>query len=344
MVKQDLLTQSKGIPVFRYALLSLLLIFLFSSQGYGQLQVTCNDNVQVSLNQNCQALIYPSMVLEGEGPTADLTHRVKVSGITPTNPYTHPIVTAPGLYSVTVTNSGGNSCWGTIKVEDKLPPVVTCLCPEGNDDPACEILCTDEAAFLAGTFTAYPRSTAVDACTAVTTLFDDQVTVLGPNGCDGKVVRRRWIFTDAYGNKNESCISEYRINPADIDDVEMDAPYNAPQLTCGADVSMAGIFAFYKAKLYAEYLPSYLALVPGTYSSVSRAQQAAEKAAIAEANRYAYPTINGTPINGHVCNLLAAKSDTEVNVCNPSCSNSKKVIRLWTILDWCGSETRTLTQ
>lgn len=344
MVKQDLLTQSRGIPVYRYALLSLLFIFINNFTSFGQLQVTCNDNVQVSLNQNCEALIYPSMVLEGEGPTADLTHRVRVSGIPTTTPYSHPVVTAPGIYSVTITNNGGNSCWGTLKVEDKLPPVVTCVCPVGNTEPRCELLCTDEAAFLAGTFTNYPRPTAVDACTAVTTRFSDVVTSYGQNGCDGKVIRRTWIFTDAYGNKNESCVSEYRINPADIDDVLLDAPYNAPQLTCGSDVSMLGIFNFYKAKLYAQYLPTFLAQVPGVYATVALAQQAAEKAAIAEAYKYAYPTINGVPIDGHVCNLLAAKADTEVNVCNPTCSNSKKVIRLWTILDWCNSGTRTLTQ
>lgn len=344
MVKQDLLTPKRVIPVFSNILLSLLLIFLFTSNGFGQLQISCNDNVQVSLNQNCEAIIYPSMVLEGEGLTADLTHRVKVSGIATTTPYSHPVVTTPGNYSVTITNSTGNSCWGTLKVEDKLGPVVICLCPTGNVDPACEILCTDEAAFLAGTFTNYPKSTAVDACTAVTTRYSDVVTVNGLNGCNGKIVRRTWVFTDAYGNENKSCVSEYRINPADIDDVSLGAPYSTPQMSCGADVSMAGIFTFYKAKLYAQYLPSYVALVPGTYATIAIAQKAAENAAIAEAYRYAYPTINGKPIDGHVCNLLAAKSDTEVNVCNPSCSNSKKVIRLWTILDWCSSSTRTITQ
>lgn len=344
MVKQDLLTQSRGIPVFRYSLLSLLFISFFSIQSFGQLQVSCNDNVQVSLDQNCRALVYPSMVLEGEGPTADLTHTVRVSGIAPTTPYTHPIVTAPGIYTVTVTNPGGNSCWGTLKVEDKLPPVVTCDCPVGNTDPRCVLLCTDEAGFLAGTYTNYPRPTAVDACTAVTTAYTDVVQSYGQNGCDGKVIRRSWIFTDAYGNKNESCVSEYRINPADINNVLLVAPYNAPQLTCGSDVSMIGIFNFYKAKLYAEYLPTYLSQVPAVYATVALAQQAAQNYATSEAYKYAYPTINGVPIDGHVCNLLAAKADTEVDVCHPSCSNSKKVIRLWTILDWCNSGTRTITQ
>ena len=151
MVKQDLLTQSKGIPVLRSALLSLLLIFVFSSQSLGQNQIACNDLVQVSLDDECEAVIRPDMVMEGGPQGANQTHRVRVSGVTPTVPYTHPVVTNPGLYTVTITNPSGNFCWGQIRVEDKLPPQVDCLCPVGNEDPACTLRCTDEAAFLANT-------------------------------------------------------------------------------------------------------------------------------------------------------------------------------------------------
>ncbi len=345
MVKQDLLTQSKGIPVFRNSLLSLLFIFLLTSNGFGQSQIVCNDNVQVSLDGDCQAVIRPDMILEGPILQYAPPFRIRISGAGIINNNTNaPIVTNPGNYTVTVTNSTGNSCWGNMKVEDKLGPVVDCECPEGNDDPDCELLCTDEAGFFAGTYTDYPKPIAEDACTTVTTQFSDEIIVHGVNGCGGKTILRTWIFTDAYGNKNETCVSEYRILPADLADVELAAPYNAPQLTCAADVSMTGVYNFYKAKLYAEYLPSYLALVPGTYSTVKKAEAAAEAAASAEAYRYAYPTINGKPINGNVCNLLAAKSDTEIPVCNAACSNSKKVIRLWTVLDWCSSGTRTFTQ
>lgn len=345
MVKQDLLTQSKGIPVLRNSLLSLLLIFLFSSFGHGQTQIVCNDQVQVSLDGDCQAVIRPDMILEGPLLQYAPPFRIKISGSGILNNNTNaPIVTSPGNYTVTVTNSTGNSCWGNMKVEDKLGPVVDCACPRGNTDPLCELLCTDEAGFFAGTYTDYPKPEAEDACTSVTTTFHDEVVVHGVNGCGGKTIYRTWVYTDAFGNKNESCVSEYRILPADLDDVDLSTPYNTPQLTCGADVSMTGVFNFYKAKLYAQYLPSYLALVPGTYSTAAKAEQAANAAATAEAYRYAYPTINGKPINGNVCNLLAAKADTEIPVCNASCSNSKKVIRLWTVLDWCSSGTRTFTQ
>lgn len=345
MVKKDLLIQSKGIPVFGKSLLSLLLLFLLHYNSFGQAQIVCNDNVQASLDGDCEAVIRPDMILEGNQALYAPPFRIRISGQGIRNNNTNaPIVTAVGNYTVTVTNSQGNSCWGTLKVEDKLAPeVAECACPEGNDDPDCEFLCTDEAAFFAGTFT-YPRPDVADACTAVTTTFSDHIEVLGQNGCLGKRVIRKWIFTDAYGNKNDECTSEYRFLPANIADVQLPAPYNAPQLTCKSDVSMTGIFNFYRDKLYREYRPSFVSLVPGTYATVAIAEAAALRAAIAEANRYAYPTINGVPINGTVCNIMAAKADTEIIACDPACSNSKKVIRLWTILDWCSSSTRTLTQ
>ena len=344
MVNQDLLIRLGRIPVLNQLLLSLLFLLTFSFSGFSQSQIVCNDNVQVSLDGECQALIRPDMILEGPMHLYAPPFKITISGngIIDNNT-NHPVITSPGNYNVTVTNSQGNYCWGTLKVEDKLPPVVTCDCPVGNTDTLCQFSCVDEDAFRAGTLV-FPKATAVDNCSAVTTKFTDRVVINGQNGCEGTTIFRTWIFTDAYGNKSESCVSEYRFLPADLNDVTMNAPYNTAHLTCKADVSENGIFEFYKIKLYEEYLPSYLAQVPGTYATVAAARLAAQLAANKEAIKYAYPTIHGVPIIGKVCNMLAAKSDTEIKVCDPACSNSKKVIRVWTILDWCTSTTKTITQ
>lgn len=345
MVKKDLLIRSKEIPVLRLSLLSLLFTLLFYTNGTSQIrQIVCNDHVNISVDDNCEAHLRPDMILEG--PTGQyappFTITVGTTNVINNNT-NHPIVTKPGHYNVTVTNSQGNFCWGTITVEDKLPPVVDCDCPVGNTDPRCEILCTDEDAFIAGTFTNYPQPTAADACTSITSYYNDEVVVHGHNGCNGKTIFRTWTFTDAYGN-SASCTSEFRVLPGDLNDVTLDAPYNSPHLTCGSDVSMEGIFEFYKAKLFDIYKANYRALVPGTYPTIAAADAAALNDAISEAYKYAYPVIHGKPITGKVCNILAAKSDTDLPVCNPACSNSKKVIRVWTILDWCNSTTRTFTQ
>lgn len=345
MVKQDLLIQSKGIPVFRYSLLSLLLFFIFSHNAIGQGQIACNDNVQVSLDNDCEAVIRPSMVLEGEGPLVDLLAsnvRVRVSGIAPTVPYTHPIVTTPGNYTVTVTNPGGNSCWGKIKVEDKLPPIVDCACPTGNTDPACQFLCTDEAAFLDGSLN-FPRPDVTENCVGgyTTTTFDEVI----PSTCGPKIIQRTWIFTDVSGNKSIPCVSEYRFTPLGIGLVT--PPTNNVSLTCGADVSMQGIFNFINAKKFLEYQALFRTQVgpaPLPYRTIAAADAAAARDARFDATLAAYPTINGVPIIGQLCNIMAAKSDTELAACVPACTNSKKVIRVWTILDWCNGGTRTITQ
>lgn len=338
MVKKDLLTQRKGSPVFSFILLSLFL-FLFSENSYGQ-SMACNDQVNISLNENCQVRVLPDMVLEGPLVAQGGPFQLRVSGIAPTVPYTHPLITKPGFYSVTVTNSAGNSCWGNLLVEDKLPPVVTCRCPEGNQDENCTFLCTDEAAFFAGTLN-YPKPTAVDACSGTTVVTGDEIINLD---CGVKIVRRTWIFTDAYGNTAAPCVSEYRFRKASIYE-DLTAPYPSVQLTCGADVSMQGIFNFIKAKRFAELQTLYRSQVPGTYPNNAAADAAADRDATAEATQSAWPTVNGVPITAHVCNIMAAKSDTEVAACAPvSCHKSKKVIRVWTIIDWCTGATRTLTQ
>lgn len=345
MVKKDLLIQCKGIPVFRNSLLSLLFFFVLSLNGFSQAHIVCNDNVQISLDGNCEAIVTPEAILEGILADYDPPFTIKIGAPGVINNETdHPIITLVGHYVVTVTNSTGNYCWSTITVEDKLGPNVECDCPEGNTDPNCEFTCADEADFFAGLLS-YPKPVAVDACTGtnITTSTSDQLIIHGDNGCDGKTLIRTWVFKDAYGNSS-TCKTEYRFTPADVNDITLDAPYNSPVLDCGSDASPEGIFEFYNNKLYNEYLASYLTQVPGTYANANLARLAAQADAKEEAYKYAYPIIYGKPIIGQVCKLLSTKSDVVFPVCESTCSNSFKVSRTWTIIDWCTNEEREFKQ
>jgi hypothetical protein len=338
MVKQDLLIMSKFSPALKNVLSSVLFV-LISLASFGQItQVACDDNVQVSLDGDCRAVISPEMIVEGNLALQAPPFRVRVSGIPPTNPYADPIVSSPGTYTVTITNSEGNSCWGKIKVEDKLAPQVDCACPDGNTLPACRFRCTDEAAFLAGTLV-FPQPTVDENCGSYTTAFaDERINTT----CGAHKIRRTWIFTDAYGNKSAPCISEYTFEAVALPSVT--PPYNNVQLTCKVDASPAGVFTFIRAKVYADLLAIYQTQIPSIYANLDAAKAAATRNAIIEANRHAYPTVGGTPLSDQLCNLVAAKSDTELTVCNEACSNSKKVIRVWSILDWCNGTNTTMTQ
>ena len=63
------------------------------------------------------------------------------------------------------------------------------------------------------------------------------------------------------------------------------------------------------------------------------------------ARTYAWPTVHGAIIsNDGPCNLAAAKTDAEILACGQTCLDSRKVIRTWTVLDWCSGETVNFVQ
>ncbi len=76
--------------------------------------LTCNSNVVVSADPwSCQAILTPDMILEGAVPVSNLT--VEPSTLSALNMPTQ----------VTVTNTSNNeSCWATVTLQDKTPPVV----------------------------------------------------------------------------------------------------------------------------------------------------------------------------------------------------------------------------
>ncbi len=53
-----------------------------------------------------------------------------------------------------------------------------------------------------------------------------------------------------------------------------------------------------------------------------------------------YPNVNGDDIDLSNCNLGAVISEQEIDIC----AGSKKILREWTVIDWCSGDTRTETQ
>jgi hypothetical protein len=100
--------------------------------GAGPASLVCNDNVQVSLNETCLSEITPDMILEA-ADGCDPSFTVEV-----VNNFGAPLATSPfvgnsevgNTYTVRVVETiSGNFCWGSITVEDKLAPELTCPAP-----------------------------------------------------------------------------------------------------------------------------------------------------------------------------------------------------------------------
>jgi len=168
--------------------------------------LACNDNVQVLLTENCEAFVSADMILEGGPYTCYNNYLVEVQGY------------GSGFGGVTISSSSigqtlnatitepstGNSCWGTISVEDQIPPQVTC----SNYQIPC------------GESTAPDTSTTpeiTDNCGVFSLTFSDSEIV---NGCPGfNAILRHWVVTDSSGNTG-ACDQIISFLPASLDSVQ----------------------------------------------------------------------------------------------------------------------------
>lgn len=89
--------------------------------------ISCNDEVQISLGDDCTAVVTPDQVLEGNLYSCYDDYTVEI-----TDEYGNKygdMITESNIgqtLTVTVYNQAGNSCWGKIVIEDKGPAPLDC--------------------------------------------------------------------------------------------------------------------------------------------------------------------------------------------------------------------------
>lgn len=169
--------------------------------------MACNDLVHVSLGDNCTETIMPDMILEGQIYPNDF-YNVEVKTANGTI-ITNSIMTKSHIgktYQVIVTLDGCDlSCWGNIKIEDKLPPVIT-NCPDVTVD------CGEPTAP-----NNVPRPSAADACTTITLVNSDKEVISQCSDEFVKVITRTWTASDIYGNKS-TCVQTINVTRPTIAD------------------------------------------------------------------------------------------------------------------------------
>ncbi len=164
--------------------------------------LSCNGLLNVSLDENCQATITPSMILtEVELPLSEYTIVITdVNGNVVDNIF-EPIDLGQTFFvSVSLSSVCNNlSCWGEIFIEDKFAPTIVCM----DEDLACNAL---EDAM---------DPVIMDNCGADLILLSEvhENLFCDPN-YTGRVTKT-WQAVDAYGNVSNVCtqvINLERIN------------------------------------------------------------------------------------------------------------------------------------
>lgn len=242
--------------------------------------LSCDNSINVSLNQACEAFITPDMLLEGTYGCDD-DYRVTISHNFDTvpNPVNGNYIGLQLIGKVTHLPSG-NSCWGYLTVEDKLPPVVNCqdFTIECYQDP-----------------NQIPPPIAIDNCDSNPTENLVSEVINNSDPCSGVSIIRTWVAFDEYFNLSDTCKQVITIAPPALPSFPADRLWTCNEYTQYPNVLDATPFTAY---------------LPTTGSGIP------------------------TNITGTYCNHQMEHTDQVIQ----TCGNTFKLIRTWTVLNWCTSE------
>ena len=178
-------------------------------------ELVCNDLTNVSLDASCVYTIDVDGALEGNNYHCYEDYVVSVrnsSGQIVSNTFNASNIGQ--TFTVTVIDTEtGNSCWTTMKIEDKLVPALTC--------PANITIACSQPTTLAVT-----GNVQIQDCSPTATVIDNNVLDNGECGNPRQVITRSFIVTDNRGNQN-SCQQTITV-----------APFNLANVVFPADITI----------------------------------------------------------------------------------------------------------
>lgn len=266
--------------------------------------LACNKLINISLGEECELELAPDLILEGTYNHPFYAVQVMdKNGKSLGNVINGTFVNKK--WDVKVINTcTGNSCWGQIFVEDKLPALIMCR-------PDTLINCFDTADFTKPPF--LPR--AIDNCNpnvAVEVIFNE---VLPYKNCTTDTIAVRTIRYRAV-NATATCERRIYYRKANIIDILIPKNYdgmpgNNLPLSCSYNWE-TGIKNRYPDphETGSPYFPGY--------------------------NEFT----NGININ-NICKIQVTYRD---EMTNGTCLGIKVILRRWIIMDWCTRRSREETQ
>ena len=268
--------------------------------------LACNDSVNLSLADIGPTILSPDLFLEGSYPDLScFSIEVYQNGVGPNlaADITCALLGANLTYRV-VDNCTGNTCWGTLTLEDKSGPVFT-NCTTGP----IVIDCTESVDDVLPPI-------AIDNCAAPTVSLVNEEVVSNDLCGNGIFIERTFFATDANGNDGETCIQTIQVLPSTAglefpEDITFD---------CGSVATFPGLL---------EAAPLNAGIVdadPGT--------NAIEVSAFTSQNFLANSGAGAVINDPSTCNVTNSFEDEVLTIC----TGSFKIIRTFTVIDWCSGD------
>ncbi|MBK8699867.1 MAG: hypothetical protein IPN29_10160 [Saprospiraceae bacterium] len=264
----------------------------------GNIAIACNSNLNIALGPDCTQTVYPNMLATSlQNPTEFYTLEIRDASYhkIPGNVLNGDHIGQVLEYTVGH-KCGTNTCWGNIRVQDKLPPSLQC----SNKTVWCGAY--TQADSLGLPIPAYAKAikTAMasyrvanwDACGPATLSYtDNYLPLLCETGIQGRITRT-WSATDSFGNFS-SCAQVITIKNRSLSQV----------------------------------------VLPPNYDGITKPAFECDSIWPATAEGYPAPDTTGMPDVSGCSNMETTYQDTKISACGAS----YKLIRKWTIINWCGS-------
>lgn len=334
-------------------------------------QLVCHDQIQVSLDENCRATILPQHLLEQFG--FNILYEViardwvtnKIVDIEPNTPFLQVGPEQIGTcLKVTIREiSSGNSCWGKVCIEDKLPPMMDC--PRN-----LTIECYEDSS---------PSSTGTpgvtEHCGGYALTYKD---VVSKGSCAlgyDKIITRYFIAEDASGNK-DTCIQTITIDLGDLNNLTYPLNYDGLVLP-GHTYALSCDSKIDPNKNYQSHYLPFPTCVDGYLldSAVFIGSGVRQPRTLGwncldygpyighpSPKSIYYPANNecwgdnthvlwegtGEPGNSGCSNIAVTFRDIRIDIAKPGCDAGPvgcyKLLRIWTLLDWCTGQVKDTNQ
>jgi hypothetical protein len=271
--------------------------------------LVCNNQVNVSMNGNCDLNIGPDLVLENMAfPNTSYNVVIKDMQADTLIPYTRlsQKYLNKNLQVSVVHECSGNSCWGYIRLEDKSIPELICNditieCTESlipslprhfPVNPDAVITAQGGTKFLVKNF---------DYCSDVTLVYNDRPLSTDCGAEFSKVIERTWLATDISGN-TATCSAEIYVKKGVTTDVKFPPNWDSNLKLLNPTRDMETI----------EACSSYPRKKPGS--------------------NIPHHSYTGEPTGTFCQNVDVTFHDDSINICG---HQSFKIIRTWILTDRC---------
>ena len=320
-VKDQKNTKMKRFERLQKVLLSIVMLTYFGShvELSSQCSFNCVDTLNVSVNNLCQATITPNMVLKGFDPLATCVYGIELMDENGTiinldesradiGPQFVGSFLQVRIFEANVSNP--NSCWSVVNIEDKLPPDIVCL---GTDTIPCfgNDPFEDEASAIEFLENAIEEDL-IDNCGNEEVTINITRNELTRMICSDEFAARRIVGYNVLDNISNITTCEDTIYYERIPLDSLDAPKNF-----GDDMPIDCNDPFPSVS----YLESIDSETPGNNSMPNFDGESI------------VDLIDSTFVERGLCNFKLTTSDLMF----PTCGSTFKLVRRWTVIDWCDS-------